>query len=159
MSYFIYKRHRIKCPFCRRTVATVYHELEEVAVLPPALLGGRVAASSRGYYKTGTSYCQHTAFFCYWGYIPPEINPPFRPLLERMAAELELENELLEEQLAVFFNGDDEETLVEALEKVSPRSLARTENVCLTGVSTPQWNQQAIAQALFIKAPAKELAI
>lgn len=159
MSFFIYKRQKVRCPFCRRTVATVYHELEEVAVLPSALLNGRVAASSRDFYKTGTSYCQHTAFFCYWGYIPPEINPPFRPLLEKIAAELELDTELLEERLAVFFNGDDEETLVEALETVSPKSRARTENICLTGVSSPQWNQDAIVQALFIKAPAKELAL
>jgi len=113
----------------------------------------RVAALSGAEPDTTSEYCPHTAFYCYWGHTEPEIIEEYRPLFLEIAEKLELNKEILEAEIAVQFTDNDEEELVKALKAARRGIRVRTENICLSNPSLPQWNLPGILQVMFIKLP------
>ena len=153
MSPLIFRRKRVKCPFCRATVVSAYHPIEEVDTPPYKLPRNRVVASSLSELDMAYALCPHVAFFCYWGYTEPLIVEEYRPLLLEIAEKLELNTEILEGELAVQFVDNDEEELEKALKAAYRGIRVRTDNICLSNPSMPQWNLPGIVQVLFLKLP------
>ena len=156
MSFFVFKREKIRCPFCHAPVVSAYHQIEEVDAIPPKIPKNRIIAANKDDLDTSYNYCPHVAFFCYWGYTEPEITEAYRPLFLEIGEKLEINESILEGEIAVYFTDSNEEILETAIKEAYPSIRVQMENVCLSSASMPQWNLPGIIQIIFIKYPSLE---